>query len=84
MEQIQPRKCIEDQLVDIHSWITEIADYCKCSRASLYKGKRYLLPDFGQGLSEGRKFTRKEVFEWLAKGEVQLRKEWKEGGERIS
>ena len=100
MEQIQPRKCIEDQLVDIQikldrllslagddlrrMTITEIADYCKCSRASLYKGKRYLLPDFGQGLSEGRKFTRKEVFEWLAKGEVQLRKEWKEGGKRIS
>ena len=64
--------------------ISEIADYCKCSRASLYKGKRYLLPDFGKGLSEGRKYTRKEVFEWLAKGEVRLRKEWKEGVRGIS
>ena len=53
MEQIQPRKCIEDQLVDIQikldrllslagddlrrMTITEIADYCKCKQHNCEK-----------------------------------------------
>lgn len=57
--------------------IQDIADMCKVSRQSLYTTKRYLLPDFGEGLKEGRKYTRSEVIAWLSKGENELYEEWK-------
>ena len=55
----------------------EIAERAQCSVASLYGSKRYLLPDYGRGVGSGRKYTRQEVSLWLAKGEDQLKKEWK-------
>ena len=58
--------------------IEEIARMAKCSRSALYHGKRYLLPDFGVGLGKGRRYTRAEVSLWLARGEDELRREWRE------
>lgn len=57
--------------------VSDIARMCKVSRDSLYRSKRYLLPDFGR--EKGRKrYPRKDVVEWLSRGEAQLRKEWLE------
>ena len=56
--------------------VTDIAKMCGVSRQSLYKDKRYLLPNFGQ--EKGRKkYRRVDVLLWLSKGEDALRKEWK-------
>ena len=66
----------DDRMISLQ----EIADICHCSRQSLYKGKRYLLPDFGQGLKEGRRYTRGEFYRWISKGEEALYREWRNGG----
>ena len=44
----------------------EIADYYGVSKQSLYKEKRYLLPDFGKQQAEGKRntYTCREVMEW--------------------
>lgn len=57
--------------------VRDIAEMKGISRQTLYTTKRYLLPDFGEGLDKGRKYTRAEVINWLAKGEAQLYKDWK-------
>lgn len=56
--------------------IRDIAELANCSRESLYKNKRYLLPNFGR--DHKHRYSRKEVMEWLAKGEETLRKEWRQ------
>ena len=57
--------------------VKDIAEMLHVSRQALYTSKRYLLPDFGRGLKEGRKYTRSEVLQWNSKGEKQLYEEWR-------
>lgn len=58
--------------------VKDIAKLYGIPRQKLYTSKRYLLPDFGEGLGEGRTYTREEVLMWKAKGEDRLYREWKE------
>ena len=54
----------------------EIASFWGVKKSSLYKGNRYLLPDFGKKIPHNG-YTREEVYAWAEKGEEALFREWK-------
>lgn len=63
--------------------VQEIADYLGVSRSRLYTTKRYLLPDFGRAVSEGKrniKYSRREVDKWLSQGVDNLKLQWDRKG----
>lgn len=58
--------------------VSDIAKMCKVSPSSMYKNKRYLIPNFGVNIpKEG--FSRREVMDWLNKGQAELYRLWKSG-----
>ena len=54
----------------------EIAAFWGVTKSSLYRSKRYLLPDFGRNVPHNG-YLREDVMRWADKGEAQLYKEWK-------
>lgn len=61
-----------DQLMSV----ADIAKHLGVSRQTLYKSKRYLLPNFGR--DQEKRYPRSLVMDWLAKGEANLYREWKQ------
>lgn len=67
------------RILECHSGrmtMDEIAAFWGVKKSSLYRGKRYLLPDFGQKIPHNG-YTREEVMRWAEKGEDALFREWK-------
>ena len=54
----------------------EIAAFWGVTKSSLYRSKRYLLPDFGKKVPHNG-YLREDVMRWAEKGEMELYRQWK-------